>query len=462
MIPRSLYISRQISRRAAIAGAGIGAAGLLVPVNAMADGVAHQLVRTINPGETIEETIEDCQADQSADASWLYDYTQAPGALYISTAVRQEGKTCYRALVYNERERIRLRLERCEPAGTTVIAEGPSVPVSSYPGNQVWILRTTVTGSTFEAVLAGVPGMHLSVTDGAITQGSRVTQTFYLSRQAASPTDVIDTDLEVTSSAPAGTDTFSMLLYEDNFDTGTDFDSTYWGEHYPDWNPGYVKYDWGVITHDTHDVRDGVGRILWRKREVPITKWPNEKDKDAGRETVRDVDTASIVTRGKLDFTYGRVEVRARFPQSHVGLWGGIWMRPVSGGDGEIDIAESWGGGASTGKVSADVHYTYDKNVPNRHRPVIVEPWPDLTEFHVFAMEKTPERISFFFDGRMYHEVRSQERPELWAKAFGPGNPYYLRLCSQAGDTPQTRIDTTTFTEAAMEIDYISVWQMDE
>ena len=462
MIPRSLYISRQISRRAAIAGAGIGAAGLLVPVNAMADGVAHQLVRTINPGETIEETIEDCQADQSADASWLYDYTQAPGALYISTAVRQEGKTCYRALVYNERERIRLRLERCEPAGTTVIAEGPSVPVSSYPGNQVWILRTTVTGSTFEAVLAGVPGMHLSVTDGAITQGSRVTQTFYLSKRATSPTDVIDTDLEVTSSAPAGTDTFSMLLYEDNFDTGTDFDSTYWGEHYPDWNPGYVQYDWGVITHDTHDVRDGVGRILWRKRDVPITKWPNKEDKDAGRETVRDVDTASIVTRGKLDFTYGRVEVRARFPQSHVGLWGGIWMRPVSGGDGEIDIAESWGGGASTGKVSADVHYTYDKNVPNRHRPVIVEPWPDLTEFHVFAMEKTPERISFFFDGRMYHEVRSQERPELWAKAFGPGNPYYLRLCSQAGDTPQTRIDTTTFTEAAMEIDYISVWQMDE
>ncbi len=401
MNPLSRQMPRHISRRTALAGAGIGAAGLLVPATAMADGVAHQLVRTINPGETIEETIEDCQADQSADASWLYDYTQAPGALYISTAVRQEGKTCYRALVHNERERIRLRLERCEPAGTTVIAEGPSVPVSSYPGEQVWILRTTITGSTFEAVLAGVPGMHLSVTDSAITQGSRVTQTFYLSRKAASPTAVIDTDLEVTSSAPAGTDTFSMLLYEDHFDTGTDFDTTYWGEHYPDWNPGYVQYDWGVITHDTHDVRDGVGRILWRKREAPITKWPNKKDKEAGRKTVRDVDTASIVTRGKLDFasivtrgkldfTYGRVEVRARFPQSHEGLWAGIWMRPVDGSDGEIDIAETGGGGASTGKVSADVHYTYDRSVPNRHRPVVVEPWPDLTEFHVFAMEKTP------------------------------------------------------------------------
>lgn len=454
-----------VSRRAVLAGAGTGvAAGLLLPATAMADGHAYQWKRTISPGATVEETIKDCQADQSVVAKWRYDYAQAPGSLYISTAVRQEGKTCYRALVHNERDQVRLRLERCAPTGTTVLAEGPAVAVSSYSGLRDWVLRTTVKGDRLEAVVDGVPGMQLSATDPSITQGTQVSQTYYLSKRARTSTDVRNNSLKVSSTAAATSNGFSKLLYEDTFSTGTDFDPRYWGEQYPTWNPGYVKYDWGVVVHDAHDVKDGVGRILWRKRTTPITRWPNPKDQEAGiSPTVRDVDTANIVTRGKLEVTYGRVEVRARFPQSHVGLWGGIWMRPTDGGDGEIDIAESWGGGASTGRVTADVHYTYSA-VSGRHRQVPVEPRPDLTQFHVFAMEKTPEHIRFFFDGSPFpfHEVTSQEYPDRWAKAFGPDKPYYLRLCSQAGDSLKTKIDTTTFTEAAMEIDYIKVWAMDQ
>lgn len=451
-----------VSRRSVLAGTGALAAGLLLPATAAADGHTYQWKRTIQPGATVEEVIKDCQADQTVVAKWLYDYAQAPGSLYISTALRQEGRTCYRALVHNDRTHLRLRLERCTPAGTTVIADGPAVPVSDYSGRRDWVLRTTVKGDRLEATVDGVPGMRLSATDGPITEGTQVSQTYYLSKRALSATDVRNNSLKVTSSAPTAGTGFSRLVFEDTFSTGTDFDPERWGEHRPGWNPGYVGYDWGVNTTDAHNVRDGLGRILWRKRATPITRWPNTKDQEAGiSPTVRDVDTANIVTRGKFALTYGRVEVRVRFPQSHAGLWGGIWMRPSDNGDGEIDIAESWGGGVNTGRVTADVHYTYDP-VPHRHRPVPVEPKPDLTQFHVFAMEKTPERISFFFDGRKYHEVTSQEYPDRWAKAFGPGKPYYLRLCSQAGDSLETKIDTTTFTEAAMEIDYIRAWEMDQ
>ncbi|SPT54052.1 Beta-glucanase precursor [Actinomyces bovis] len=457
---------RAISRRSALAGASVGvgvaAASILSPTSAFADGYKYVWKRSINPGETIEETIGECGPDQVVQAKWLYDYSQAPATIYISTAVRQEGKTCYRALVHNTKGNICLRLERCDEKGAKVLAEGPSVPVASYTGRREWILRTTITGNKLEATVDGVAALKLSATDSTIAQGTNVSQTYYLSKQAKTATDIRGNSLKVTSTGSTAPKGFSKLIFEDTFSTGTDFDPTKWAEKYPDWDPAYVKYDWGVNTHDAHRVRDGLGQILWRKRAVPITKWPNPADVRAGVQTVRDVDTANLVTLGKFAFTYGRMEVRVRFPQSHVGLWGGIWMRPTKGDDGEIDLAESWGGGVNTGKVSADVHYSYDSNMKNRHNPKLVEPKPDLTQFHVFAVEKTPDRITFYFDGKKFHEVLSTEYPDRWARAFGPDTPYYLRLCSQAGDTPQTKIDTKTFTEASMDIDYIRVWEMDK
>ncbi|WP_194948132.1 hypothetical protein [Actinomyces trachealis] len=182
-----------------------------------------------------------------------------------------------------------------------MIADGPAVPVSAYPGRRDWVLCTTVKGDKLKAVVDGVPTLQLSATDGHITEGRQASHTYYLSKQAVSATDVRNNSLKVTASAPASSTGFSRLVFADTFSTGTDFDPARWREHRPDWNPGYVGYDWGVNTHDAHNVKDGLDRILWRKRATPITKWPNTKDREAGiSPTVRDVDTANIVTRGAV------------------------------------------------------------------------------------------------------------------------------------------------------------------
>lgn len=74
--------------------------------------------------------------------------------------------------------------------------------------------------------------------------------------------------------------------------------------------------------------------------------------------------SASINTKGKFEFTGGRVEVRAKLPEGR-GVWPAIWTLganidrvswPMSG---EIDIMEYWGHDPKT--VCANVH-TADYN----------------------------------------------------------------------------------------------------
>ena len=137
---------------------------------------------------------------------------------------------------------------------------------------------------------------------------------------------------------------FSTLVFDEQFTEGTDFNAARWREKEPKGDT-YMDYDWGVITHDTHSVSGGAGHLFWRKRSTPKTGWQNKHD--TGK-TVRHVNEASLTSEGLFSFVYGSVEVRARFPQSHLGLWAGIWLRPDGAANGgEIDIVETYGGGPS-------------------------------------------------------------------------------------------------------------------
>src|SRR4051812_32607463 len=62
----------------------------------------------------------------------------------------------------------------------------------------------------------------------------------------------------------------------------------------------------------------------------------------------REYTSARLVTKGKADFTYGRIEIRAKLPAGR-GLWPAIWMLGCNAGKvnwpecGEIDIMEHVG-----------------------------------------------------------------------------------------------------------------------
>lgn len=80
-------------------------------------------------------------------------------------------------------------------------------------------------------------------------------------------------------------------------------------------------------------------------------------------------------------------------------------------------------------------------------------------EWHIYAVEKTPDAITFFFDGVPYHTVTKAQYGERFTKAFPPGAKWNIRLNFQAGNSYWGTVDETTdLSTADLLVDYIKVW----
>ena len=108
------------------------------------------------------------------------------------------------------------------------------------------------------------------------------------------------------------------------------------------------------------------------------------------------ITSARIKTEGIKDWTYGKIEVRAKIP-SCLGTWPAIWML---GSDitsvgwpacGEIDIMEH------VGFMPDTLHFNEHATGSNSGTQIYY-PSPD-SAFHIYSLEWYPDRIDWFFDG---------------------------------------------------------------
>ena len=165
-------------------------------------------------------------------------------------------------------------------------------------------------------------------------------------------------------------------------------------------------------------------------------------------------------TQGLFSFVYGSLETRARFPQSVEGLFAGIWLRADDDGNGgEIDVVETYGGGSATGIAESTVHFGQAGGTGSN---LGVSPRPDLTQWHTYGMEKTPESILFLFDGQPYHEVSRSAYRQEFDECFGGNAAYHICLTTHSGSIHRGRLKHEDFTQAQVDIDYIVVRAMDE
>ena len=172
--------------------------------------------------------------------------------------------------------------------------------------------------------------------------------------------------------------------------------------------------------------------------------------------------SARLRTIGKGDWTYARVEARARLPIGQ-GMWPAIWMLPTDemyGGwaaSGEIDIVELVGHEPST--VHGTLHY--GGAWPNNRqsgRPFSLGSGTFADDSHVFAIEWKRGEIRWYVDDVLY-QVQSR-----WDTSTG-GFPapfdqrFHLLVNVAVGGTwPGSPNGTTTFPQV-MEIDWIRVFQ---
>lgn len=169
--------------------------------------------------------------------------------------------------------------------------------------------------------------------------------------------------------------------------------------------------------------------------------------------------SARLVSKGKGDFTYGRIEIRAKLPKG-LGTWPAIWMlgskTPLKWpDDGEIDIMEHVG--YDQGIVHASTHTKKYNHIIGTQKTATVKVEDCSEAFHVYQLDWDAETMRIGVDNNYYFEIKNEHSD----RAAWPFNePEYLLLNIAVGGNwgGQKGVDSTIY-PVRMEIDYVRVYQ---
>jgi hypothetical protein len=162
--------------------------------------------------------------------------------------------------------------------------------------------------------------------------------------------------------------------------------------------------------------------------------------------------SSRLKSEGKYKFTYGKVEVRAKLPAGG-GTWPAIWMLGSDyatntwPGCGEIDIMEHKGNEPNV--IHGTLHYPGRSGGNADGNKVTIT--NASTEFHVYKTIWSPTNIQIFVDDKLIHS-RANDNTIPFNKDF------FLIFNVAMGGTFGGAIDPA-FTQSAMEIDYVKVYQ---
>ncbi|HJV60104.1 MAG TPA: glycoside hydrolase family 16 protein [Albitalea sp.] len=164
--------------------------------------------------------------------------------------------------------------------------------------------------------------------------------------------------------------------------------------------------------------------------------------------------SARLLTRGKVDWTYGFFEVRAKLPCG-MGTWPAIWMLGSRGAwpdDGEIDIMEQMGW--APGKILGTAHMK-DFNGGNG-KGGSTQVADTCGSFHRYQVKWTANAIVWGVDDVTYYEYAKLPGSTYGSWPFD--FPQYLLLNLAVGGTLGGTPDDSLF-PVTMEVDYVRVYQ---
>jgi beta-glucanase (GH16 family) len=162
--------------------------------------------------------------------------------------------------------------------------------------------------------------------------------------------------------------------------------------------------------------------------------------------------SARMLTKGKYEFKYGRVEVRAKVPVG-VGTWPAIWMMGNDIGTvgwpacGEADIMEHRG--SDLNRITSALHY------PGRSggNPVVASTVIQnaTTEFHVYRFDWSATSLKFYVDDKIFHEVQNNTNIPY-------NKDFFILLNLAMGGGFGGPVDPA-FNNATFEVDYVRVYR---
>ena len=173
----------------------------------------------------------------------------------------------------------------------------------------------------------------------------------------------------------------------------------------------------------------------------------------------RNYTSARLITKGKGDWKYGRIEVRAKLPKG-LGTWPAIWMLSsktplIWPDDGEIDIMEHVG--FDPGVIHASIHCKKYNHVAGTQKTAITT-LPDFsTEFHVYSIEWDSSVISIFADKKKYFSFPNEHSGSM---GWPFEQPAHLLLNVAVGGNwgGQKGVEDSIYPQQ-MLVDYVRVYQ---
>lgn len=279
------------------------------------------------------------------------------------------------------------------------------------------------------------------------------------------------------------------LVFEDNFDTGSlnseKWDTALlWGPYLPINNEQqlYVdslgmheSFDFSPFTFTDNSIKISAHAVnenlvtplrppedspLWQPNDYSEYRYngpttdPVTGEVDPGY-LASDTDYLSgiMTTYDAFKISHGYIETRMKLPEGR-GLWPAFWMLPTHYVEDvpEIDIIEYLGHDKET--VYNTYHY-FDiadnwRKISTPSFEVKNNDWTN--DFHVFGVEWSPKKITWYVDGEISHEVSSDDYK------ISNQSMYLIANLAVGGDWAGPPDETTNF-PATLEIDYVRAYK---
>jgi len=255
----------------------------------------------------------------------------------------------------------------------------------------------------------------------------------------------------ISEAVPVHTD---HLLWSDEFD-GTSLDKTKWSFDTSRNKVGWYNKELQYYAADRpSNLRLEGGHLIIELRTDSklIRDFP-----DWGKQQYS---SAKIITKDKVAFNGGFVEVSAKLPCAR-GTWPAIWMMPQNDSPwpdgGEIDILEQVG--SQPNVAHATLHTALFNHTRGNGRGAEAPVPTACGAFHRYQLAWTLDSITIGVDNHAYMRVRNDQPGGRGAWPFN--SPFYLILnLAMGGDWAAAKgIDDRALPQR-FEVDYVRVWEM--
>lgn len=239
---------------------------------------------------------------------------------------------------------------------------------------------------------------------------------------------------------------FTELVMADEFDVEGAPNPNIWG-----YNIGTGQNGWG--NNELQYYTDRADNVTVQNGILVITA---KKEQFNGASYT----SARLLTKGKLEQTYGRFEARMRLPYGQ-GIWPAFWLLgDDSNGTeiwpqiGEIDIMEYVGDEPT--RMFGTVHgpgYSGGESISKSYE---LNNDRFDTGFHIFGIEWGPDYINYYVDNVLYNQITPEDVPGEWV--FNRGPFYIILNLAVGGSLPGPPNDETVFPQNLL-VDYVRVYK---